>query len=604
MVKRSKKKKELGAPEWDLSDLYASWNDPKIDVDLANCAEEAAIFESRLKGQVKHLTEAAMVAALIDYEAILEKLYKIGNYPGLLVSSDTSNEAFKSLETKVETKITEIKNHLLFFELELIELGEAEWDNLVSHPKLADFRHFLETLRQRKPYHLSFLEERVLNEKAQTSSGALGNIFQNFVSGMAFKIKVGKETKIMSETELLNLLHHPSRNVRKSAADSFSAGLAERAGLFTDIYDYAVQDYHIENKLRGHKYPEERRNLSNEITQESVSALVSASVAGMPLAARYYALKARILGISPLYEYDRYAPLKASRRVVAYPEASKIVLDAYYSFSKKMGTVVEEFYEKNWIDAKIRKGKRGGAFCSSPSPNLHPHVFTNFQGSPRDIMTEAHELGHGAHGMLSRGQHFLDYDTPLTTAETASVFGEMLVFESLKNKASSDEERLSLLAQKIEDIIAAVFRQIAMYKFEARAHYYFREHGRISTKQLNVWWNEEQQAIFGESLVLRPEHGCWWMYVPHIYHTPFYVYSYSFGELLTLSLYAKYKAGETDFEAKYVKLLSAGGSKSPNELLSAGFGVNLSDENFWKEGLTVFESFLKEAEELAKKLGY
>ena len=269
-----------------------------------------------------------------------------------------------------------------------------------------------------------------------------------------------------------------------------------------------------------------------------------------------------------------------------------------------MGTVVEEFYEKNWIDAKIRKGKRGGAFCSSPSPNLHPHVFTNFQGSPRDIMTEAHELGHGAHGMLSRGQHFLDYDTPLTTAETASVFGEMLVFESLKNKASSDEERLSLLAQKIEDIIAAVFRQIAMYKFEARAHYYFREHGRISTKQLNVWWNEEQQAIFGESLVLRPEHGCWWMYVPHIYHTPFYVYSYSFGELLTLSLYAKYKAGETDFEAKYVKLLSAGGSKSPNELLSAGFGVNLSDENFWKEGLTVFESFLKEAEELAKKLGY
>lgn len=602
MVKK-RKQKEIGAPEWDLSDLYAGAEDPKIDADLAKCAKETEIFESRLKGQMKHLSEVALLAALIDYEAIWEKLYRISDYPSLLTASDTSNEAFKSLGTKVETKIIEIRNHLLFFELELFELDEAEWDNLVSHPKLADFRHFLLTLRQWKPYHLSFLEERVLNEKSPTSSGALGNVFQNFVSGMSFKAKVGKETKTMSETELLNLLHHHSRGVRKNAADAFSAGLSRHAGLFTDLYNYSVQDYAVENKLRGHKYPEERRNLSNEITKESVEALVFASSEGMPLAARYYALKGKILGVFPLHEYDRYAPLKASRRAVSYEEAKKIVLDAYYGFSKKMGMVVEEFYEKNWIDAKVRQGKRGGAFCSSPSPDLHPYVLTNFQGSPRDVMTEAHELGHGAHGMLARGQHFLDYNTPLTTAETASVFGEMLVFESLKNQASSDEERLSLLTGKIEDIIATVFRQIAMYKFEARAHYYFRESGRISTEKLNAWWNEEQQAIFGGSLALRPEHGCWWMYIPHIIHTPFYVYAYAFGELLTLSLYAKYKAGEPDFEERYVKLLSAGGSRSPEELL-ADFGANPADENFWREGLKVFENFLTEAEELAKKLGY
>ena len=602
MVKK-RKKQEIGAPEWDLSDLYAEADDPKIDVDLAKAAEAAEVFESQLKGQVKHLTEAAMIAALTDYEAILEKLSKIGTYPGLLSASDTSNDIFKSLETKVETKITEIKNHLLFFELELFELDEAEWDNLLSHQKLADFRHYLGVLRQWKPYHLSFLEERVLNEKSPTSSGALGNIFQNFVSGMVFKTKVGKETKTLSETELLHLLHHHSRDIRKNAADAFSAGLSQNAGLFTDLYNYSVQDYAVETKLRGHQYPEERRNLSNEITREAVSALVSASAAGMPLAARYYALKGKILGVSPLYEYDRYAPLKASRRAVSYQEAKKVVLDAYYAFDKRMGMVVEEFYEKNWVDAKVRPGKRGGAFCSSPSPDLHPYVLTNFQGSLRDVMTEAHELGHGAHGMLARAQRFLDYDTPLTMAETASVFGEMLVFESLKNQAFSDEEKLSLLTGKIEDIIATVFRQIAMYKFEARAHYYFREHGRISTEKLNAWWNEEQQAIFGDSLTLRPEHGCWWMYIPHIIHTPFYVYAYAFGELLTLSLYAKYKSGEPDFEEMYVKLLSAGGSRSPGELL-ADFGANPADENFWREGLKVFENFLKEAEELAEKLGY
>lgn len=598
---QKRKQKEIGAPEWDLSDLYAGADDPKIDRDLASLAEEAGFFEGRYKGQVKGLNEAAMIAALMDYEAILEKLSKIGAYPGLLSASDTANEAFKSLETKVETKITEIRNHILFFELELFELEEAEWDNLVSHPKLADFRHYLKTLRQRRPHHLTFLEERILNEKEQTSSSALYKIFTNFVSGMAFKVKIGKTAKIMQETELLHLLHHHSRGIRKNAADAFSTRLAQHSGLFADLYNYSIQDYAVEDKLRGHKYPEERRNLSNETTQEAVRALVSASVSGIPLAARYYALKSELLGISPLYEYDRYAPLKASQRVVTYQEAKKIVLDAYYCFSKKMGMVVEEFYEKNWIDAKVRKDKHGGAFCASPSPDLHPYVLTNFQGSLRDVMTEAHELGHGAHHMLSRGQRFLDYDTPLTMAETASVFGEMLVFESLKNQAKSDEEKLSLLTQKIEDIIATVFRQVAMYKFEARAHYYFRESGRISTEKLNAWWNEEQQAIFGDSLVLRPEHGCWWMYIPHIIHTPFYVYSYAFGELLTLSLYAKYKAGEPDFEEKYVRLLSAGGSKSPDELL-ADFGVNIADENFWKEGLMVFEGFLKEAEELAKSL--
>ena len=306
------------------------------------------------------------------------------------------------------------------------------------------------------------------------------------------------------------------------------------------------------------------------------------------------------MGLETLYEYDRYAPLGNSGKVFTFPEAKDIVLAAYGNFSPKMAEVAEEFFQKNWIDATVRKGKRSGAFCASCDPRHHAYVLTNYLGTDRDVSTLAHELGHGVHAQLSRGNNFFNYDTPLTTAETASVFGEMLVFEDLKNKASSDREKMILIMGKVEEMIATVFRQIAMFRFEQKMHYTYREKGRIPLKDLNKWWVEEQQAMFGKSLVITEDHGYWWMYIHH-FLAHFYVYAYHFGELLTLSFYKMYKAGAPNFEDRYIALLSAGGSSSPNELLG-DFGINPADKKFWEGGIGVMKELLEEAENIAKKL--
>lgn len=602
MAKIRKTKTNLEAPEWDLSDLYAGADDPKIESGLAYLLKQSQVFEERYRGNLKQADPAFLLQALTDLEEIYDAVSRLNTYASLLASADTSNESFKILETKVESASTEIRNHLLFFDLELFEIKDEDFDELLGHTKLEDFGHYLGALKKWKPHRLSWAEERILNEKGPTSFDALYNIFQNFLAGMEFKVKIGGRIKVLVEQEVLHLLHSPDRGLRKEAADSFSRELSKYSWLFCDLLNYLVKDKATEDKLRAHQYPEERRHLGNEISKEAVDTLAEVAVENYPLTARHYNLKRRALGLKALFDYDRYAPLEESKRVIPYSEAKEIVLSAYYQFSPQIAALVKEFYDKRWVDAKVRKGKRGGAFCSAPSPRLHPYVFTNYQGSPRDVATEAHELGHGIHGMLARGNHYFDYDTPLTTAETASVFGEMLVFESLKNSATSDREKLFLIMQKVEDIIATVFRQVAMFRFEQRIHYAFREGGRVSQAALCKWWNEEHQAVFGNSLKLREEHGCWWMCVPHVFHYPFYVYAYAFGELLTLSFYARYKNSEKNFEAKYVKFLSAGGSRSPDELLS-DFGINASDPNFWRGGIEVIKRLLEEAEELAKKVG-
>src|SRR3989344_2372519 len=420
---------------------------------------------------------------------------------------------------------------------------------------------------------------------------------------MEFKVKIGRRIKILQEQEVLHFINNKDRTLRKEATDALTNGLKTYGWLFTDLINALVKDSATEDKLRRYHYPEEKRHLDNEISKEAVDALTKACADNYQITEKYYGLKKLVLGLPEMFDYDRYAPFGEKDKKVTYGEAKKIVLAAYHSFSPRLASLVEEFYTKRWIDAKVRKGKRGGAFCYPPAPNLHPYILTNFQGSLRDVATEAHELGHGVHGMLSRSQHYLDYNTPLTIAETASVFGEMLVFEYLKKKATSDRDKLFLIMRKIEDIIATVFRQVGMYRFEQRLHQTFRNSGRVSEETLSSWWNEEHQAIFGKSLTLRPEHGYWWMYVSHIFHYPFYVYAYAFGELLTLSLYSRYKNGEKNFEEKYIKFLSAGGSRSPDELL-ADFGINPSDPEFWEGGIQVMASLLKEAEDLAQNLGY
>ncbi len=590
--------KNLGAPEWDLSDLYSGCSDPKIKSDLDNLRNLAENFSSRYQGNIKDdISPAALKEALLELEHIYLLLTKVQNFAFLLVSADTSNESYNALLDEVETKGTEIKNLLLFFEIDIYGISENKLQSLLSSGELKEFKHYLGLILKQKPFHLSLAEEKILNEKAETSGEAIKNLFQKLVTEIEGEIE--EEGKIVKKdvTALVDCLHSHKRDVRKMAADELTSVFKANGRQFTDFINYLIRDKAKEDKIRSYNYPEEARHLSNEISKEAVDALESAVEENYDLAERYYELKKKVMGISDLYDYDRYAPFDDTKKIYNFEEAKKIVLEAYHEFSPKISSLASDFFEKKWIDAVLKKGKRGGAYCMGVTPDVHPYVFLNFSGSPREISTLAHELGHGIHYLLASGNNLFDYSTPLITAETASVFGEMLVFESLKNKAEDNREKLFLIMHKIEDTIATVFRQMAMFKFEKRIHYAYKKSGRLFMADLNKWWNEEHQAVFGRSLTLREEHEYWWMYVSHIFEMPFYVYAYAFGELLTLSLYARHKKREAEFPEKFINFLSSGGSRSPEDLLAA-FNISLADKEFWKAGCVLIGELIREAEKL------
>jgi len=481
---------------------------------------------------------------------------------------------------------------LLFFELELAKVDEALVETLLVDPEVAKYKHYIHTVRLYRDHMLSETEERLLEETANTGGRAFKRLFDQVTSTATFKLN-GEE---LSQSEILTRLYSADRDTRKAAASAFSEGLNTNLDTITFIYNTLLQDKNVKDRLRNYTYPEQSRHLSNELTPEIVETVVNACTSNYGVVSRYYKIKKEILGLSELTHYDRYAPLFQAKEKVKWNQAKEIVLSSFNEFSPLMRDTAQEFFDKGWIDAAPRKGKRGGAFCAYVTPDLHPYVLQSYMEQSRDVMTLAHELGHGVHSSLSRVQSYFNFHGTLPLAELASTFGEMLVFEQLQRR-SSPEELLALYAGKIEDSFATIFRQASMYRFEQAIHKHRREKGELSKADYAGYWQSSIQEMFGDSLTLGEEHQSWWSYVGHFVGSPFYVYAYSFGELLVLSLYQKYKVEGPAFTSKYLDLLRAGGSLSPQQLMDK-VDVNLADPSFWQGGVDVLAQEVSDFEAL------
>ena len=583
---------------WDLSDLYAGRDDPALEADLDRALAEARGFAERTRGRIARLDAATLARAVDAYESLQEPLVRAAAYAQLLFAADTSVPSHGALLQRVQERGTEIRNTLLFFELEWVALEPQRAEALLADPALARRRHLLTALRRYRPHVLSEPEERILAETANTGRHAFARLFDELMAGMKFRVTRSGETRELGEEEVLALLYAPERMQRRSGARALSKGLREHARTLAFIFNTLLHDKALDDRLRGYPLPIAARNLANEIDTASVESLLSACVARYPLVARYYRLKARLLGLERLEDYDRYAPIAEHSAARSFDEARHIVLGAYADFSPRMAEIAGRFFDARWIDAELREGKRGGAFCAATLPSLHPYVLLSYTGNLRDVMTVAHELGHGVHQALAARQGLFEQDTPLTTAETASVFGEMLVFRRLMREERDPKVRLALLCGKLEDAFATVFRQVAMTRFEEALHTARRAEGELPIERINALWMDANRPMFGDSVHLSEDYAWWWLYIPHFVHSPFYCYAYAFGELLVLSLLRRYDEEGEAFVPRYLALLEAGGSDTPEALL-ARMGLDIGDPAFWDGGLAVLEEMVAEAEALA-----
>lgn len=591
-------------PCWNLKDLYLAPDDRAIDADFETLLKRTGQFAENYRGRVSTATDAEVLAAAVaEFEEIQRLLARPAVYAHLVFEGDTSRPEHGALLQKVRLKTTEIQNHLIFFELELGVIPQEQWEVLARDERLAPWLHYLEQERIRARRHLSEPEERVIQELAVTGSAAFNRLFDEITARMRFSVQADGEIQDLGQSETLALLYHPEREVRRGAAAAVSATLRSNSHVLTYIFNTLLQHKATMDRLRGYASPEESRHENNEVPQAAVDAVVAAVTAGFPTVARYYRLKRGMLGLDRLTHYDRYAPLLQSKEEIPWDEAQTLVLDAFTDFSPRMREMAEMFFEREWIDAGVRPGKGTGAFCTGVTPDLHPYVFMNYTGRARDVMTLAHELGHGMHDVLASGNHYLHYHPSLPVAETASVFAEMLVFERLQQRTEDPRERLALLTSKIEDTLATAFRQICMFRFEREAHRKLREEGEQTVEAYNALWQQYMGEMFGDSLQLEEEHGWWWLYIPHIFGMPFYVYAYAFGELLVLSLYARYRQEGAAFLQGYLDLLSAGGSATPAELLSR-LNIDIADPDFWAGGVKLIDEMVTRAEADARSAGF
>ena len=525
---------------------------------------------------------------------------RAGSYAGLAFSLDTADPERGALLQRGRELGAEIETLLLFFDLEWNELPEERADELLAHEELSFCRHYLGTLRRYRPHQLSEPEERVLTETGVTGASAFRRLFTEQTA--AIQVELPDTDSPVALEEALSRLHHPDRASREEAAAAVTAAL--RPGLRTRAYVFntLLQDKAVKDRLRSYPHWLASRNLANEASDESVAALIEAVQSRYELARRWYRLKARLLGLDRLAHWDRMAPVGESDERIPYGEARSIVLDCYSEFSPELGAAAGEFFANGYIDGPPRPGKRGGAFCSYTVPSAHPYVMLNYTSRPDDVLTMAHELGHGVHAALARPQGIFQFTTPLTLAETASIFGETIVLERLLERAPDAAARLDLLAGALDGAVAAVFRQIAMNRFEDSVHRERRERGELATDRFGELWLESQSALLGDSVDLSDDYGLWWSYVWHFVDTPGYVYAYPYGHLLALSVYRRYEEAGAGFVPSYLDLLRAGGSLPPEEL-GAIVGVDLSDPGFWASGLDLIERQLEAAETAAAEAG-
>ena len=586
---------DLGAlPNWNLADLYDGIAAPAITADLGRIDTEAEAFAQAYEGKVAGLGGSALGAAIAAYERLQDTLGRLMSFGGLAFAGAMDDTKVAQFYQTLQERVNAASVRLLFFTLELNRIDDADLAAKLAAPELAHYATWLRDVRAFRPHQLSDEIERLLHEKYVAGRAAWGRLFDETVTDLRFPVD-GRDLTI---AEAMHLMFDPDRAKRQAGSESVGKVLGDHARTFALITNTLAKDKEIEDRWRGFARPISARNLSNFVEDEVVDALVHAVKESVPsLSHRYYRMKARWLGLDKLEYWDRNAPLPgAPQRIIPWGEARRIVLDSYRAFSPKLAVIGERFFTEGWIDAGTRPGKDSGAFSHPTVPSAHPYILMNYMGNARDVMTLAHELGHGVHQVLAGRQGALMADTPLTLAETASVFGEMLTFRQLLASERDPATRKALLARKVEDMINTAIRQIAFCEFERRVHDERRQ-GELLPERLNAIWLEIQVETLGPAFDWQPGYGPYWSSIPHFIHTPFYVYAYAFGDCLVNSLYAAYQAQPEGFAEKYLDMLSAGGTLRHHELLKP-FGLDAREPAFWDKGLSVLRGFIDELEAL------
>lgn len=587
---------------WDLSDIYQGIDDPQIEKDLQACQTASEQYARTYRGLFSRQPSAEAVrTALAELEQLYEKLSRLGAYAGLRTAVENLDPGCRQLEDKIDQASVEIQNRLTFFDLEWLEVPEAEALALADAPELQNYRHYLISSRRYKPHTLGEKEEVLLNQKSLTARGAWVNLFDEFLASLQYSLDYNGETQTLTQPALLAMSYQPDRNLRKAAQVCLYDELARHELVLTNVFNAITQDHSLNDQIRHYNNPIASRHLANEIEPNVVARMQSVTEANYDIAHRYYRLKARLLGLDKLATYDQYAPVATKLPSCNYTDGRDMVLAAFGRFDPTMQNIARQFFDHSWIDAEVRPGKRGGAFSASIVPSVHPYVMLNWTDKLRDVNTMAHELGHGVHQYLSREQTYLNFHHPLPVAETASVFGEFLTFDYLMEVEQDPEVRLGLLCSKVEDAFATVFRQNVLTRFEQTAHAARRERKLSSDDLCGYWWGANE-ALYGEAVEMLEQYRWGWSYIPHFIHTPFYCYAYVFGELLVLSLYRMYQEEGAAFTPRYLELLRSGSKWAPAELLQR-VGANINDEDFWQKGFEVLKKLVTQAEELAAKLG-
>ena len=589
------------AVRWDLADLYAGPDDPALEADFKAALARAEAFQENYRGRIAagEITPEEFLSAVEEIEQIYMGAHKAVMYADMVFSVDTAEPAHGALLQRTHEQATQVQNALLFFDVEWRQADDAFAQGILAHPPLARYAHSLARERVFAPHTLTEAEEKLDAEKRLTGISAFQRLFDERTGRLRRTMTLDGERKELNETELLALLYHDDRGVRRRAQAAMTKALQDDAHVLTFIFNVMTHEKAIEDRLRNFPDPMSSRNLANEVDDATAHAMLDAVTARYDIVADYYTLKRRMLGYRTLYDYDRYAPVfPPPEGGVDFNQAKALVLDAYHAFAPEVGNLAGEFFEKRWIDAAVLPNKRGGAYCQPCLPHLHPYVFLSYTGNQRDVMTLAHELGHGIHARLSSGQPYLEFDTSLVVAELASTFGEMLTFHALMENTTDPRVRLGLLAQKIEDSFATVFRQAAMHRFEYALHTRRRNEGELTTEAIGDIWLEQQSAMFGDSVTMTKNYRHWWAYIPHFIHVPFYVYAYPFGELLSLSLYRAYRQQGAPFVEVYRGMLAAGGSESPAQLMQRAH-VDTANPTFWLGGLDIIADMVQEAKALA-----
>ena len=590
----------LGAlPEWNLADLYPAPDSPALGRDIARADRETQSFAEKWRGRLADLSGAELATAIAGYEALSDLLGRIGSYASIHYVGDTTDPARQKFYGDINQRLNDLTTRLIFFELELNRIDDGHLERALAVPALAHYRPWLEDLRKERPHQLDDRIEQLFHEKSLTGWNAWNRLFDETMAALKFKVD-GRELTL---EPTLNLLVGRDEKQRQAGAEAIARTLGDNIRLFTLITNTLAKDKDISDRWRSFKDVADARHLANRVEGEVVEALVAAVRAAYPrLSHRYYAMKARWLGKDRLPHWDRNAPLPdEDTEIVPWNRAQDLVLGAYAGFAPEMADIARRFFDGRWIDAPVRPGKSPGAFSHPTVPSAHPYVLLNYQGKIRDVMTLAHELGHGVHQVLAAGQGALMAPTPLTLAETASVFGEMLTFQELLKRTTEPRRRKALLAAKVEDMLNTVVRQIAFYQFERRVHEE-RKSGELTAERLGEIWYEVQAESLGPAIAFKDGYQVFWSYIPHFVHSPFYVYAYAFGDCLVNSLYARYQQAGASFVGQYFDLLRAGGSKHHTELLKP-FGLDAADPDFWQLGLGVISAMIDDIEKLEKDHG-